>query len=129
MSDKVKYRDTNGREATSAEWNALEHVLATRGWMSLNRETTPCISLAEDTDGLAGFFIVQFVPHAGPMWVRPKLRGGEVPYKLVEHMCELLKGARGVVIVADSPWTAKMCEALNMQRVTSPVYVFPGAEV
>jgi hypothetical protein len=129
MSDEVTYRDTDGLSATQAEWDAIEHILSTRGWASLNRQTTPCISLVEDADGLAGFFVAQFVAHAGPMWVRPKYRGSEVPQRLAAHMRQLLNGSRGVVVVADNPATVKMCEEANMLRVESPVFVFHGAEV
>lgn len=129
MSDAITYRQTDGMRASQVDWDALEHVLATRGWMSLNRHTTPAIVLAEDTQGLAGFFVTQFVPHAGPLWVRPKLRGGEVSLKLAGKMLELMQGARGVVIVADNPVVAKMCESIQMKRVESPVYVFEGGEV
>jgi hypothetical protein len=127
--DQITYRDTDGLSATQEEWDALEKVLSTRGWMSLNRNTTPCISLATDAQGLAGFFVCQFVCHAGPLWVRPRLRGTDVPFKLASHMYDMISGSRGVVIVADSPWTMKMCEMAKMKRVESPVYVFPGAEV
>ena len=129
MSDEVTYRDTDGLSATQAEWDAIEHILATRGWASLNRQTTPCISLAEAPNEIAGFFVAQFVPHAGPMWVRPKYRGTDVPQQLATHMYQLLTGARAVVVVADNPAVIKLCEAMKMKRVESPVYVFPGGEV
>src|SRR5208282_94054 len=127
----VEYRDTDGISATKEEWDEIERVLVSRGWMSLNRQTTPRIALAEDDKGIAGFFIVQFVPHAGPMWTRPGLRGTKVPQMLVERMYRFLTEceARGIVVVADNPITAKMCETAQLKKVESPVYVFPGAEV
>jgi hypothetical protein len=124
------YRWIDGPTATEAEWDEIELVLAARGWMSLNRPTSR-ILLCEVDGKLGGFFVFQLIPHAGPFYVRPTLRGTEVAQELASRMSQFFAetNARGVIIVADNPVSAKMCEERHMLRVPSPVYVLPGAEV
>ena len=131
MSNEVIFRETDGLSATPEEWDAIEHVLVTRGWASLSRQATPKLFLVDDKDGLAGFFIVQFVAHAGPMWVKPKYRGTGVPEELAARLRKFLVDckARGVVIVADNPQVAAMCQEQGMKQIESPVFVLPGAGV
>jgi hypothetical protein len=128
--DEVTYRWLDGPTATQDEWDKLELILASRGWMSFNRQVTR-ILVAECGTKLAGFFGMSLVPHAGPLFVSPSFRGTTVANELAERMNEFFveTHARGVIIVAESPMVERMCEQRGMIRVTKPIYVLVGAEV
>jgi GNAT superfamily N-acetyltransferase len=128
--DDVTYRWIDGPTATQEEWDRIELILAARGWMSLNQGTSR-ILVAEHEGRLAGFFVFQMVAHAGPFYVRPDLRGTEIGNELADRMAQFFADsrARGVVIVADNPIAAQMCVERGMLKVSSPVFVLPGAEV
>ena len=121
----VNYRWIDGPDATTEEWERIENILLTRGWMSLNRQTSRVL-IAEDSDGLCGLHVLQLVPHAEPLWTAPRVRGAEVAQTLAKTMKEYLDevDARGYLAIADNPLAAKFCESLGMYRVASPVYVF-----
>jgi hypothetical protein len=76
------------------------------------------------------FHVFQFLPYCGPMFVPTSMRGTGVAEKLANDMVNFLTDihARGWVVVADSPHSAKLCEARGMDKVESPVYVMmnPG---
>jgi Acetyltransferase (GNAT) family len=125
----ITYKWLDGPSLTDAEWaretEAIDRVIEARGWMRLNKNTSR-IRIAEDADGkLAGFYIFQMIGHAEPLYVRPSMRGTEVADRLADDMEKWLleTDARGWVLMADSPITAKMAEKRGMVRVESPVYV------
>jgi hypothetical protein len=121
----MRFRWIDNATATDADWDRIERVLATRGWMALNRATPVRIRIAEDDDGkLCGFFVLQLVPHAGPAWVVPSERGTGLIDVLADDMRNFLveSDARGWMVVADNSIVARMCEARGMVRVTMPVY-------
>lgn len=125
MGNKITYRWLDGPTATEEEWNRFEDILVARGWMSLNRPTSRVL-VAEDEHGdLAGFIVMQLVPHTEPLWVRPSQRGGEVANELADRMLRFMMDiqARGWMLVASSDTIAKMAEARGMVRETLPVYV------
>jgi hypothetical protein len=130
MGLSVEYRWIDGATASDEDWERIENILASRGWMSLNRNTSR-IRVAEGEGGkLVGFYVLQMIPHAEPMWVAPSARASGVADELADDMLQFLTevNARGWMIVADSPFAEKMCEARHMKRIKSPVYVM-GEEV
>lgn len=121
----MNYRWVNGWEASEAEWDRIDRILASRGWMSLSREFSR-VRIVEDDEGkLVGFYVLQAIPHAEPMWVDKKYWGSGVADALADDMLEYLTEAkaRGWVIIADNPVARKMCEERGMKKVESPVYV------
>src|SRR5208337_1127868 len=130
MSEAITYRWIDGPFASDEEWATIESVLVTRGWMSLNRQVTR-ILVAEEDGKIGAFFVLDLVPHAGPLWVKPSWRGTKVANELAEQMNDFFveSQARGVIIVAESPMVERMCEARGMIRVTKPIFVIAGAEV
>jgi len=120
------YRWIDGPSATQDEWDRIEGLLAARGWMSLNRNTTR-ILVAEDTEdnSLLGFIIVQLTPQAGPLWVAPRARGKEITDDLADKMLDFFVEvqARGWFVVADNPVVKGICESRGMKMLKSPVYV------
>lgn len=107
------------------DWDAIEAILAERRWMSLNRETTPAVVLAERNGMIVGFFVLQMIPHTEPMYVAPDERGSEVAGTLADLMLEFLQrsDARGWMLVAENSFVERMCRQRGMIRVESPVYV------
>lgn len=93
--------------------------------MSLNKFTSRVL-VAEDETGLCGFYVLQLIPHAEPLWTAPRVRGTEVARALATQMKDYLDeaDARGYMAVADNPIAARMCESFGMQRIVSPVYAF-----
>lgn len=121
----VNYRWVDGPTATAEEWERIEGILTTRGWMSLNRPTSRVL-IAEDTDGaLLGFIVMQLVPHTEPLWVLPSKRASGIAEELADQMLTFMVSvqARGWMVVADNPAAAKLCEQRGMSKVESPVYV------
>lgn len=124
----VTFRWVDGPTASDEDWNKIEGVLALRGWMSLNRNTTR-ILVAEKGDTMA-FHVFQFVPYCGPLFVPPSMRGTGVAEELADKMMEFLADIqiRGWIVTAESPFAAKLCEDRGMTKVEQPVYVMmnPG---
>jgi predicted N-acetyltransferase YhbS len=107
------------------EWDAIEAILAARGWMSLNRETTPAIVLAERNGMIVGFIALQMIPHTEPLYVAPDERGTEVASELSDLMLNFLRDnqARGWMVVAENPFAERLCRQRGMVKVEYPVYV------
>jgi hypothetical protein len=124
MSHPLSYRFTSGEAMTEVEWDAIEAVLAARGWMALNRETTPIVLLAERGGMIVGFLPLQLVPHTEPMYVAPGERGGEVAGTLASMMANMLyaSGARGWLVMAENPYVERFCRQYGMIKVDVPVY-------
>ena len=127
MEAAVTYRWIEGATASDEDWDRIEYILATRGWASLNRNTSR-IRVAERGDKLVAFYVLQMFPHAEPMWVAPAERSSGVADALADDMLHFLTEirARGWMIVADSKFAEKMCEARGMRKLQSPVYVMGG---
>lgn len=98
-------------------------VLEQEGWTPINEEAL--VLVAMDDQGLASFHVLRVVPHAEPLWVRPDLRGTTLAVRMATEMAKFLKDSRthGVMVVADDPTVAKICESLGMRRIASPVYL------
>lgn len=119
----ITKRWIDGVSASQEEWDRIDKFLESRGWMSLNRETSR-IWLAEEEGEIVGFFVLQWTPQAGPMYVVPSKRGSGLANELADDMLNYLIGAkaRGWFIVADSPHVPAMCEARGMHKIPVPVY-------
>jgi hypothetical protein len=132
MSDNdIKFEWVDGpdmpnalRPATREEWDAVEDICAARQWASLNRVLTR-ILLAKRDDVIVGFHVMQFWPHAEPLYIVPEERGTGLAEALADGMVKFLTEAkaRGWIVIADSPEARKLCEAHGMTKVKSPVYM------
>jgi hypothetical protein len=112
------------KPATKAEWETIERVCTERNWMSLNRVLTRVL-LAKVDGEIVGFHVMQLVPHVEPLWVEEEQRGTGLAQQLSDAMVAFLQsvGARGWVVIADSPHAVKMCKDHGMAKVKSPVYM------
>jgi len=125
----MNYRWINGWEATDAEWNQIDNIIYSRGWMTLNKNTSR-IRVAEEEGRIIGFFCLQQIPHTEPMYVARKYWGQGVAEKLADDMMEFLKeiNARGWVLIAENPTVEKLCLERKMVKVNYPVYISLGQE-
>jgi len=112
------------RPATKAEWERIDDLCLVNGWPSLNRTLTR-ILVAFRGEEIVGFHVMQFFPHAEPMWVDESERGGSLAGSLADQMVKFLRDVkcRGWLVIADSPHARKLCEERGMTRVKSPVYI------
>lgn len=129
MSDNVTYRWIEGPEASPEDWAHIENIMSARGWMSLSRVWTRVL-MAEDMDKkLVGFVCLQAIPHTGPLWVAPSMRGTDVAKSLADQIINFMyeSEARGWFAIASNSIVAKMCEEHGMVKIDHPVYVAGGA--
>ncbi len=106
-------------------------VLRAQGWMELNLNSTQptCRVVGAVEDGrVVGFEVLQLIPAVGPTYVEPERRDGTISRELTAWMSEFLHEihARGWIVVADSPVTARLAERWGMRKLESPVYVAVG---
>jgi len=126
-ASQVRYRWVGGHDATPEDWDAIEMRLAARGWVALDRDTS-YVLVAEDDAGLVGFACLRLVPHSEPLYVERRAYGTGVAETLADKVVEMLVELKvyGCMVVAESPFAAKLCEDRGYKRVESPVYVRVG---
>jgi hypothetical protein len=81
-----------------------------------------------ETDGAFSFYCLQPILHAEPLYLHPAHRaGGRVLVNLLAAMTaaveKVAETAQRVYVVADTPESVKLCEAMGCERVEVPVYV------
>jgi hypothetical protein len=125
----VSYRWINLWEASEHEVAQIDKIIAARGWVKLNLNMTRVL-VAELDGRIISFSVVQAMPYVGPLFVSSEHRGLGIAEELADRTMEFLRSidARGWLVVADSPHVAKICEAREMDRVESPVYVYNSDE-
>jgi GNAT superfamily N-acetyltransferase len=125
----ITTRWINGLDASQEDWDAIEEMLASRGWMSLNRQTSR-ILVKEEAGRIIGFHVFQMMPFCGPLYVAPEYRGTTVASELADEMLTFLteNDARGWITTAANRHSEKLCESRGMKRIDEPVYVMmePG---
>lgn len=116
----ITFKWLEGQEA--CDW--LNDVLKARGWAELNPHTARALCAYKD-ERIVGFHIIQLYPHAEPLYVDPEYRGTGLAEDLADRMYEFLKEVRtrGYMVVCESPFAEKLCEARGMKKVTYPVYM------
>lgn len=125
----VKFTWIDGPSCTDDQWDAFDMLLATRGWTSLNRQTTRVLMAHDPKTGeILGFNVLQLFPYVGPLYVKPSARGTGVAEDLVDKMMLFLAEvqAKGFLVIAQSPHTEAMCKKLGMQQAEAPVYMMGG---
>lgn len=119
----ITYRWIDGPTCTDREWAAVDLILESQGWMSLNRQTSR-VYLAEEDDQIVGISCLQFMPFAGPLWIKKQIRGTGIADKMAADTIGWLgANTRGWFVVVDSPHVPELCERYGMRKVTSPVYI------
>lgn len=83
------------------------------------------VAYASEGGEIIGFYCLQLVAHAEPLWVHPRFRGSPVAARLIQMINEQRKDKRAYVI-CDTEESQRMCEKLGLRRVESPVYYMEG---
>ena len=111
-------------DSSSPYMSQIDAIIKRSGWIPINDHVAK-ILVAIDAGSVVGFHVLQMFPHAEPLWVDPAYRGEGVAEELADRMLEFLDsiGARGFMVIADSPHAEKLCKERGMKRVTSPVYI------
>jgi len=126
---EITYRWIDGPSAKPEEWDAIDELLASRGWASLSRPVSR-ILLAEEDGAIVGFHVFQMVGYCGPLHVTRSHRGTGIAEELTDKMQQFLESchARGYIAVTESPHAEKICKDKGMERLPYPVYVMvnPG---
>lgn len=80
------------------------------------------IAEMESTGEIIGFFVCQLKSHAEPMWIHPDHRNGKLWVRLAA-MIDPITRRGDTYIIASRPEIERMCEALQLKKVTYSVYV------
>ncbi len=91
----------------------------------LNTDAARVLGVFEDGILLKSLTI-QLYPFLGPLLSHIPLKSdGAITRDLVQRMEDFLKeqNARGMICIADSPFTERLCERYGMYHVDSPVFV------
>jgi GNAT superfamily N-acetyltransferase len=123
----ITYNWIDGYQATEKEWDEIDSILAARGWMSLNKNTSR-IRIAYDGEKIVGLYVFQLIPHVEPLWVSRSYIGQGIAEHLISDMEQFFieTKARGCMIVAENPLVEKLCISKGMAKVNYPVYVLVG---
>lgn len=105
---------------------AVNPALKIRGMAQLNTSVARVLGAFEG-DTLISFVAVQLFPILGPLLKTDNQFSddGTVSRELVSKMHTYLdeSNVRGVLVVADSPLTSRLCERHGMSKLESPVYI------
>ena len=105
----------------------LNPIIEAHGWTPLNDRT--CRTLVAFDDGepeaILGFLVLQLFPLLGPEYVDPAARGAGVMFQLHAEMQKFLvqTQARGVMVIAESEVSKRLCERVGMVPIKSPVFI------
>ena len=66
---------------------------------------------------VVGFFVLQLIPHAEPMWVSPEVRGTGIAEELLAKGKEILveSGAKGWLSICTNPFSERLAAQLGME--------------
>lgn len=110
------------------EW-LVNPVLQVKGMAILNPDCCRVLGAWED-GRLIQSFTIQLFPVLGPLVKHDNLHrdNGDVSRELTTKMHEYLdeSKARGYLVIADSPITARLCDRHGMSKINSPVYMADG---
>ena len=107
--------------------NVLNPALAMRGFSMLNVAASHVAGAFDDSGALVDTLTLQLFPVLGPMLRldNEQRDAGETSRALVEFMAAFMRQheTRGLLCIADSPFTERLCARYGMQKVESPVFV------
>lgn len=114
----MQYKWLSGDQLTE-----LWPIFIMQGWT-----IPPATSLtyaAYDDRGVAGFHVLQMVPHPEPIWIRPDKVGTGLSGELASEMAKFLEATHTerYVVIANTPEAEKLCVRLGMTKVTGVAYV------
>lgn len=100
-----------------------------QGWAQFNvNDATPTCRVlgAFDDTELVGFEGMSLFPLIGHHWVTQQRRDGVISKEMAQRMHDFMVsvGARGALLIADSPASERLAERYGFKRVESPVYMW-----
>lgn len=105
----------------------VHQVIVERGWIPLSPQYASVL-VALQNDSVIGFFVLQAMPHCGPIFVDYDHRGSEVTIQLIRRMLDFLRDSdcRGFLVIPETRFSERACEENNMVRLPYPVYYSVG---
>lgn len=104
----------------------LNPRMAAEGWAQLSSANARVLGAFSD-DRLVKAMVLQLHPVIGPLVTLDEAHrdNGSVSRQLTDEMEAYLQReqARGWLVIADNPLTARLCERHGMTQLTSPVYL------
>lgn len=125
--DKTDFQDSglvHYRFVAPEDYSILEPVFKAYG-SEVPDPKLSRIACASLNGEIIGFYCLQLVAHAEPMWIKPDFRGSTVAARLIQMINEQRQDKRAYV-VCDTEESQRMCEKLGLKRVESPVYYMEG---
>lgn len=107
--------------------NIVNPACVAKGWaeLNVNEEQPTCMVLgAFEGENLIQSLTLQLHPLLGPMIKHDHsiTDNGQISRELAAGMAKFVAGSRGVLIIADSPVSERLCERYGMEKIASPVY-------
>lgn len=106
--------------------NQVNPDMAKRGWAMLNVQTARVAGCFDDGGKLIKTLTLQLFPVLGPLMEHnASPDNGEATRQLVGFMEQyfLEAQARGWMVIADSPFTERLCKRYGMTEMQSPVFM------
>lgn len=118
------YRWIDGPFAKPEEWSQIDALIAERGWMAIDHNYSR-VRVVEEHGRIVSFFVVQAIPHCGPMYVDREHRGTGIPDRLSDDVLEFLRESecRGVLIMPENAFSERLCIKYGLERYEGPVYI------
>jgi hypothetical protein len=105
----------------------LNPIIEAQGWTPLNDRTCRVLVAFDDgePEAVLGFLVLQLFPLLGPEYVDPAARDAGVMFQLHAEMQKFLvkAQARGVMVIAESEVSKRLCERARMTPIEAPVYI------
>src|ERR1700677_3281503 len=92
------------RQLPADEWERLREPYRLNGGELPSQDCSTSI-VAEKDSRIVGFWGLNYILHAGPIWVAPEFRGQGVSDSMAEVLDELLRaqGAKGYLMFPSNP--------------------------
>lgn len=112
---------------SGSDVHMLDDIIAKEGWTPLNPDLSYAYVVKEDGE-IIGFTILQMIAHCGPQYVNPINRGNGITEDMARAVIEKARdvGLKGFMVIADSPYTSKLCDEFGLEKINNPTYFYRG---
>lgn len=121
-----KWLTTDDDAALNFVYTTIDNL----GWQRLPDRSTlftthRILGAFDRSDRCVAFHVLQFIPHAEPLYVDALHRHSHLGLDLARLMYAYLmaEGCRGWFAVAENSGVAKLCEQFGMKKLEYPVYI------
>jgi len=121
MSEKLIYR-----KLPPDEWGRLKPLFEFLDAFLPDSIAAQC-AVAEDGAHIAGFLMMQLVPHSEPLWIDEAYRG-RVNFKRLQSIIEPKDVSKalcvpGLLVIAETDTVARMAELCGYRQVPGTVWI------